>query len=232
MIFFETFYELEDDKIVAKKDDDGIDKEKLMLDTDDKSIATRTRSSRRSEGTSIRGTPTGTRVSFGDSVASPITVGTTAAGSTLTMADVQSMVSSTVLPMIAQEVAKEFNGMQSSLSSVVTQMQDNMTQFQQHQQQQLQQFQQQQMQFQQQQQQWFHQQFETQTPIQNNHEIHNMEVITREQQQLMYQQQQQLQQQQQQHQPQHHHQQQHPHQTQPQHQFLAAHPMEGEQHPS
>jgi hypothetical protein len=245
---FETFYELEDDKIVIKNDkDDDIDKEKLMLDTDGKSIATRTRSSRRPVTETNRGTPTsGSRVSFGDSVASPITVGTTAAGSALTMADVQSMVTSTVLPMIAREVAKEFSGMQGSLSTVVTQMQDNMTQFQQQQQQQLQQqqqqlqqFQQQQVQFQQQQQQWFQQQFDTQQPMQNNHEVHNMETITQEQQQLMYQQQQQHHQQQypQQHShPQqfqhHHHQQVHQQQPQTHHQFPAAHPMEGEQHPS
>jgi hypothetical protein len=177
---FETFYELEDDKIVVNtKVDDGIDKEKLMLDTNRKSIATWTRSSRRLEGGTNRGTPTsGTRVSLGDLVASLITVGTTAAGSALTMADVQSMVTSTVLPMIAREVAKEFSGMQGLLSSVVTQMQDNMTLFQQRQQQQLQQFQQQQIQFQQQQQQWFHQQLEAQQPIQNDHKIHNIEVTT------------------------------------------------------
>jgi hypothetical protein len=239
--FFETFYELEDDKIVTKPvADDGIDKEKLMLDTDGKSIATRTRSSRKSEGTSNRGTPTGTRVSFGDSVASPITVGTTAAGSTLTMADVQSMVTTTVLPMIAQEVAKEVNQAQEriqerthgSLASFFTQMQNNMTTFQQTQQQQQQQFQQQQQQIQYQQQQQFLQQFAQQV-TKNNQDVQTMEVITQEQQQLLYDQQQ-RQQHQQQHQQgvqqayqHHHHQQQHP---SAQNQQFAAHSMEDEQH--
>jgi hypothetical protein len=137
--FFETFYKQEGEMKEEKKADDGTDKEKFMIDTDGRSIATRTRSSRRSEANTQRGTPTsGTRVSFGDSVASPITVGTTAAGSTFTMANVQSMVTTTVLPMIAKDVAKEVNQAQEriqerthgSLASYFTQMQDNMTKLQ------------------------------------------------------------------------------------------------------
>jgi hypothetical protein len=236
--FFETFYEQEGDNKVEKKPDDGTDKEKLMIDTDGRSIATRTRASRRSEVATQRGTPpSGTRVSFGDSVASPITVGTTAAGSILTMADVQSMVTTTVLPMIAKEVAKEVSQAQEriqerthgSLASFFTQMQNNMTTFQQTQQQQQQQFQQQQQQIQYQQQQQFLQQLAQQATI-NNQDVQTMEVITQEQQRLLYDQQQ-RQQQQQQHQQVGQQAHQHPHhQHQAQNQQFAAHPMEDEQH--
>jgi hypothetical protein len=224
------------------KADDGIDKEKLMIDSDGKSIATRTRTSRRSEGATQRSTPTTTtRVSFGDSVASPITVGTTGAGSVLTMADVQSMVTTTMLPMIAKEVAKEVNQAQDriqekthgSLASFFTQMQNNMTTFQQNQQQQQQQFQQQQQQIQYQQQQQFLQQFAQQATL-NNQEAQTMEVITQEQQQLLYDQQQQQQNQlhvhQQQQGQQHHQYHQSPHQSNTQHSLFAVHPMEDEQH--
>jgi hypothetical protein len=102
---FETFYEQEDGKIVrTNKDDDTTDKEKLMIDTDGRSIATRTKSSRRSETTTNRGTPgSGARVSFGDSVASPMTMeGMTTTGSVLTTADVHSI----VLPMVTEAVEK------------------------------------------------------------------------------------------------------------------------------
>jgi peptide chain release factor 1 len=150
---FKTFYDQDNEKMdVDNKDDDNVDKEKLMIDTDGKSIATRTRSSRRTEATNNQGTPnSGGRVSFGDLVASPITVeGTTVAGSVLTTADVQSIVTSTVIPMVAREVAKEIGqlqeNMQGSLSLLFTQMQQNMTQFQQQQQQQQLVFQQQQQQ--------------------------------------------------------------------------------------
>jgi hypothetical protein len=69
-----------------------------MIDTDGRSIATRTRASRRSDGTNNHGTPSsGARVSFGDSVASPMTAeGLTTAGSVLTMADLQSVVTEVV----------------------------------------------------------------------------------------------------------------------------------------
>jgi hypothetical protein len=249
--FFETFDEQYEDKMDVEKkgkaDDDTVDKEKLMIDSDGKSIATRTRTSRRSEITSNKGTPgSGARVSFGDSVASPITVEGTTAGSVLTMADVQSIVTSTVLPMVAKEVATQFGqyqeNMNGSLSSVFQQMQDNLSKIQQQQQQQQQQHQQfqlqQQQQFQQQQQQM--QQFQQQ----------------QQQQQQMFQQQLQQQQQQQQQQPQYSFEQQHDqyvqeihlmdtgitdqqqqqlHQQQAHtlhHEFSAAHSMESEQPPS
>jgi hypothetical protein len=134
--FFETFYEQGEVKTTEeKKDDDSTDKEKLMIDTDSRSIATQTKASRRSDATSNRGTPSsGARVSFGDSVASPMTVeGMTTAGSVLTMADVQSIIASTVVPIVTDIVEKK-NQQQhdniNGLASMIKQMQENQHSFQ------------------------------------------------------------------------------------------------------
>jgi hypothetical protein len=177
---FETFYEQEDGKIMkVNKDDDSTDKEKLMIDTDGKSIATRTKSSRRSVATTNQGTPSsGARVSFGDSVASPMTMeGMTTTGSVLTTADVQSI----VLPLVTEAVEKKFDhfninvdkkfdhmqdNVSGSLATLVKQLQENQA-FQMQQQQQQQQFQlQQQQQMQQQQQQLQQLQFQHQQQLQ------------------------------------------------------------------
>jgi hypothetical protein len=149
---FETFYEQDEEKPVKRdNDDDTTDKEKLMIDTDGKSIETRTRVSKRSVSTVNRSTPgSGARVSFGDSVASPMTMeGMTTGGSVLTTADVQSIVT--------EAVDKRFDHFQDNvngLATILKQMQENQHSFQQQQQQNQQQLQQQQQQqFQQQQQQ-------------------------------------------------------------------------------
>jgi hypothetical protein len=167
---FETFYDQIDERTVAsKKDDDTIDKEKLMIDTDGRSIATRTKASKRSEPSTNRGTPgSGAKVSFGDSVASPMTVeGATIGGSVLTTADLQSIVASTVLPMVTDVVEQKMGPM----TSFLQQMQENQHAFQMQQQQQQQQFQQQQQQqfqqqLQQQQQQLQQLQFQQQQQLQ------------------------------------------------------------------
>jgi hypothetical protein len=157
---FETFYDQDEDKSAAgNKDDDTTDKEKLMIDTDGKSIETRTRASKRSGSTTNCSTSgSGARVSFGDSVASPMTVeGLTTAGSVLTTADVHSIVTSAIGPIVAEAVDKRFDNFQDNvnrLASILKQMQENQHSFQQQQQQNQQQLQQQQQQqFQQQQQQ-------------------------------------------------------------------------------
>jgi hypothetical protein len=173
--FFETFHEQDEDKSTErKKDDDSTDKEKLMIDTDGRSIATRTKTSRRSEGTSNRGTPSsGARVSFGDSVASPMTVeGLTTAGSVLTMADLHSVVTSTVVPLVAEIVEKNNQQYQDNMNGMATmlkQMQENQQAFQ-LQQQQNQQQQQQQFQLQQQQLQQLQVHQQQQLQIQQQHE--------------------------------------------------------------
>jgi hypothetical protein len=258
--FFETFYEQDEDKVTKeKKDDDSTDKEKLMIDTDGRSIATRTKASRRSEGTSNRGTPNiGARVSFGDSVASPMTVeGLTTAGSVLTMEDLQSIVATTVVPIVTDIVEKK-NQQQhdniNGLASMIKQMQENQNSFQlqqqqnhQHQQQ-LQQQQQQQIQLQlqqlqqlqlQQQQQLLQQQHPEQYQYyqQNTNFAQDVQVMDTS---LYYHDGNEEQIMdigaltQQQHQHQHQHQQQQPQNQQlqnPLQDFSAAHPMEGEQHP-
>jgi hypothetical protein len=259
--FFETFYEQGEDKSTEeKKDDDSTDKEKLMIDTDGRSIATRTKASRRSEATSNRVTPSsGARVSFGDSVASPMTVeGMTTAGSVLTMADVQSIVTSTVVPLVAEIVEKKNQQYQDNLNgmaAMLKQMQENQQAFQlqqQQNQQQLQQQQQQQFQLQQQLLQQLQLQQQQQLQIQQQHEqqyqyyqpdtnfAQDVQVMDTSlyyhngnEEQTMdigipIQQQ-----------SQHHHQHQHQHQHQLQNQQLQthtktyrlAHPLEGEQHP-
>jgi hypothetical protein len=157
---FETFYEQDEEKPVKRDNDDNTtDKEKWMIDTDGKSIETRTRVSKRSVSTVNQSTPgSGARVSFGDSVASPMTMeGMTTGGSVLTTADVQSIVASTVDPIVLEAVDKRFDHFQDNvngLATILKQMQENQHLFQQQQQQNQQQLQQQQQQqFQQQQQQ-------------------------------------------------------------------------------
>jgi hypothetical protein len=187
---FETFYEQDEEKPGTRNtDEESTDKEKLMIDSDGKSIATRTRSSRRSDITTNRSTPgSGARVSFGDSVASPMTVeGLTTTGSVLTTADVhsivQSTVASTVLPMMTEVVDKRFNNVQDNMNGMalmLKQMQENQQSFQlqqqQHQQQlqqqQQQQLQQQQQQFQLQQQQLQQLQLHHQQQLQQQQHIH------------------------------------------------------------
>jgi hypothetical protein len=233
---FKTFYEQDEEKPSTRNtDEESTDKEKLMIDSDGKSIATRTRSSRRSDITTNQSTPgSGASVSFGDSVASPMTVeGLTTAGSVLTTADVhsivQSTVQSTVLPMMTDVVDKRFNNVQDNMNGMalmLKQMQENQQSFQlqqqQHQQQQQLQQQQQQFQLQQQQlqqlqlqhQQQLQQQQHIQPQYQYDQDTHFCQDVQVMDTSLFYPDEQQQQQQQLTH-----------------HEFLAAHSMEGEQQP-
>jgi hypothetical protein len=112
-----------------EQDAKTVDKEILMMEEDGKSIITRSRAKKRVALVYRRPTTQSSRVSFGDSVASPITVdGTLTQRSVMTEAEVESIVQNKVIPTITLEFQQQFGIMQTNLQDEMTVMFERMQQ--------------------------------------------------------------------------------------------------------